>query len=1289
MAAKRISNKLASVRRGLVRLILAIGFLRVILLALAVFAAAYVLDWHAHLPSVTRISVMIAAAGVVAVATYQYVLRPLGADLSDDSLALLVEKHHSQFEDRLISAVQLSRLRQDAATARFNSPGLVRRIVEDAERIAEPVNFGGVLRTGQLQRLLAAGLICFGLAGTYAAVKPHLVGVFLTRMLHPYSDVEWPRKTTLTLPGRERTSRVAKGDDVAIDVVCKGHVPSRVTLHYQFASGAPTRRRMKKMGDRTFRAHFASVTEGFSFVLEGGDHSTGRYTVEVIDRPQVETIDVAYEFPKYTDLAAYKQTSGQGAVAGVTGTKVSLAGRTNKPIRPGGAKIVLDNGTEHPLKVAPSEGAAPDEAATAAGSLLSGGFELKPGPTTYRIEVTSVDGLEDSNPVTYRLRVIVDHPPAVRVIEPKGNREVTANATISIVAESTDERDFGGIRETRFIMKNGDDGPQLVEVFADTTPGEARVLNSGSWQLGRLSPKEGDVITCVVEAEDYNDVTGPGIGRSDAFYLSIVSPAQLAAKLDNQLKDVKKDIEAIRGIQDRLKAASDALIDTLRAQKKLTGDQAQQLNSATQQQRELARRAAQTAARFADVAREMAENKVGAPEDVARLKSFEDAMKRIGDEPMKDAANSLAQAQTNKDEPTRSLQDASSAQADALDELGALLKRMGKTEDLDELIRQAGRLVLKQQGINQRSKSISIRTLGQMPAEMADEDKAILRTLERDQTSGHEEMKSLESGMRRFVDNSREKDPTAAEAVQEAVEEAARDQIRKKMQDVAGTLGKMSPAAAVSAQEKIYADLQKLVENLNAAKRKQYTDLEQLKREMAAAARKIEKLIRDQEAQKAATDPAGAEAIKNARQRLEKMIKQQDKLNKATDGRAKEEEASADLAPGQQALAKEAEALAKQLAELSADAADEAAKASEAMTEAEDILNNDEPEKAGVSQAAAMGRLKRAKELLDKAAEAREAGKLAAEQERIRTDTQQLTRDLENLSEQSKALDKELSKQTEGASSSTSQAQQSMGQAQESLQQNNRQSAGQKQEEAVEHLQEAKRKLDKAMEELARKEREKKLFEIGKALAEMLGKQRRINVETITIDGVAKKEGRLQRAWLLKLQGVAAGQARLEDGARKVLKKLEEEDSVVFAYAISDVVKDMSDAAKRLSDEDVGWSTQQVQKDIERTLAELVESLEQQYDEAKKGGGGGGAAGGAAGGKPPLVPPLPQLKMLRTLEEDILDSTKRYEEEKAMGRMNPVLLKKFVERLGEKQESVSRTARKFAHELDKAQKEAK
>jgi len=1031
---------------------------------------------------------------------------------------------------------------------------------------------------------------------------------------------------------------------------------------------------MKKVGDNAFRAHIASVSENMSFYLEGGDHTTEAYHVRVTDRPRVETINVSYVYPKYTGKPPYAQPSGLGDIRGVVGTKVTIRARTNKPIRHDGAKIVFEDGSEQPLVCEPL----PD----GEGSLLTGRIELKPGPQTYRIEVTGLDGLSDANPVTYRLWAIVDKPPAVKVLAPRGNRELTAKAAVAVEAKSTDERDLGGIRITRFIMKNGDDGPRISEEFPDTRPGSAQVHNSGSWELSRLAPKEGDVITCWVEAEDYNDVTGPGVGRSDAFYITIISPAQLAAKIDTRLEQIKKNIENIRSREDQLKAAADGLIEKLRTRDKLAGADARQLAAAAQLQEDLGKNALAAAAAFAEIADDMQQNKFGTTDDIARLQLFHDDMEKIGRKRMPAAAAKLAEAKKKGIAP---LQDASIEQSDILAELDSVLKRLSRTEDLDELIRQAGRLVLKQKSINERSRSVGIRTLGRTPDEIADEDKAIIRNIERDQLSAREAMKSLESGMSRFIAKTAEKEPAASEAVQKAFDEAARDQIRKSMQDVADRLGRLSPASATALQQKLYNDLQKLVANLNEAKRKQYADTDQLEREIKAAAARLEKLIRDQQATRTRTDPDRAAAIRNALEKLDKMIGEQQQINAATQNAAANQKPDAALAERQQKAGEQAAELAAEIEKLNEPAGHETGKAAEAMREAEETLRQGPPGKARAAQETALARLRKAREQMQKLADEESAAKLAAQQERIGQQAQELAAQLRNLSEQSKSVDKDISEQVGGASLSTSQARENMSEAKENLAQDERADASSQQGKAIEHLREAMRQLSEARQEIERRKREKKLFEVGKALAEMLSRQREVNVETARVDEIAGNGKKLPRQWLVKLKATAQKQSELKAAAEGMLERLKAENSVVFSYAMSDVVRDMTDAAARLADQKTGWETQEIQDDIEKTLAELVESLKQEYDRTRQGGGGqGGGGGGQGGGEPPLVPPLAQLKLLRTLEVGIFETAKEYDQEKALGRLNPVLLKKRIRRLGEKQENVSGITRRFARELEKA-----
>ena len=1275
MATENITAKLESLRGSLRRLILGVGCFRIMLVVQATIAAAFILDWYAHLPPATRISTAVAVVGISLAAIYQYIIRPMGVPLTDDSLALLVERRHAEFNDRLITAVQLSRERGAGGAAALNSPALVERIVKDAGDVACSTDFRCVLSTTILKRLAVAAAVCSVVVAAYAASHSDLVGIFARRMIAPYSDTQWPRKTTITLPNTDRTITVAKGDDLMIDARCEKHVPSRVTLHYRFASSEKRSRRMKKVSDTDFRANISSITENMSFYIEGGDHTTEAYHVKVTDRPRVETINVSYVYPAYTKKPPFTQPSGLGDIRGVVGTRVSISARTNKPIRHDGAKIVFEDESEQPLACEPG--------AEGEGSILTGEIELKPGAQTYRIEVTGLDGLSDTNPVTYRLWAIVDKPPVVAVTEPKGNREVTAMASLAVEAKSTDERDLGGIRVTRFIMQSGDDGPRISENFTDTRPGSIEVVSSGSWEIARLAPAEGDVVSCWVEAEDYNDVSGPGIGRSDAFHLTIVSPAQLAAKIDAKLEEIKKSVENIRTREDQIKQTSDGLIERLRADEKLAGEQARQLAAAADVQKDLARNSLGAAAAFAEITQDMQQNKIGTTDDIERMKSFQADMQKLAEKGMPSAAAKLAQA---REEGIAPLQDASVMQSDILDELDSVLKRLSKTEDLDELIRQAGRLVLKQKSINDRSRSVGIRTLGQTAAEMADEDKAIIGSLHRDQLGAQEEMKSLESGMSRFIAKSAENDPAASEAVQKAFDEAARDQIRKGMTDVADKLDQLSPASATAIQEKVYNDLQKLVANLNEAKRKQYADTQQLRREMRNAAAKLEKLIREQQANRNRTDPGRAAAIEAALQKLDSMIEQQQAINDATQNEGANQQPNAELAERQQKAAEQAAKLADEVEKLNKQAGEEAGKAAESMQEAQETLQKNPPGKARSAQETALNRLKMAREQLQKTADQEAAERLAMDQDRIARETGEMVAQLANMAEQSRSVDKDISEQVSKASSNTSQARQNMGEAKEHLASEERADAATEQEKAIEKLEEAKQQLSEAQEELERREREKKLFEIGKVLAEMLGRQRTVNVETEQIDEIARKEKNLSRPLLVKLQATAEKQSALKTDAAEMLAKLETENSVVFSYAMSDVVRDMTDAAERLGGQKTGWETQQIQKDIERTLAELVESLKQEYDKTRQGGQqGGGQGGGQQGGDPPLVPPLAQLKLLRTLEVGIFETSKEYDQDKAISRLNPVLLKKRIERLGEKQENVSGITRKFAEELDKAQ----
>src|SRR5512136_2373373 len=116
--------------RGAIRALFALDGLSRLVLVVAAFAVAtFAIDWTFILPPYVRLVALAAGLLLFGWILLRRILRPLAVRVTDDDLAVFVERHYPGFNDRLISAIQLARepeapggeIRRDA----FNSPELV------------------------------------------------------------------------------------------------------------------------------------------------------------------------------------------------------------------------------------------------------------------------------------------------------------------------------------------------------------------------------------------------------------------------------------------------------------------------------------------------------------------------------------------------------------------------------------------------------------------------------------------------------------------------------------------------------------------------------------------------------------------------------------------------------------------------------------------------------------------------------------------------------------------------------------------------------------------------------------------------------------------------------------------------------------------------------------------------------------------------------------------------------------------------------------------------------------
>lgn len=189
----------------------------------------------------------------------------------------------------------------------------------------------------------------------------------------------------------------------------------------------------------------------------------------------------------------------------------------------------------------------------------------------------------------------------------------------------------------------------------------------------------------------------------------------------------------------------------------------------------------------------------------------------------------------------------------------------------------------------------------------------------------------------------------------------------------------------------------------------------------------------------------------------------------------------------------------------------------------------------------------------------------------------------------------------------------------------------------TEALEEARRIDDQAAE----RERQRQRDELRKAYTEALQEQLRITQETAPL--IDEEPTRRTR---FSARRLGADQSTLRDNVNRLAEINELDDTVVFRFAHERLNREMSRAADQLADGEPTAATARAQQAAARTLRSLINALDdsQQNNEDQfremEGGDSGGGGGTSGSGPEDLVPPMAELLVLRALQEEARDLTR-------------------------------------------------
>ncbi len=216
-----------------------------------------------------------------------------------------------------------------------------------------------------------------------------------------------------------------------------------------------------------------------------------------------------------------------------------------------------------------------------------------------------------------------------------------------------------------------------------------------------------------------------------------------------------------------------------------------------------------------------------------------------------------------------------------------------------------------------------------------------------------------------------------------------------------------------------------------------------------------------------------------------------------------------------------------------------------------------------------------------------------------------------------------------------------MEQAIKELQQKARESAAEQQEQALAQLEQMKAQLEEILRQLREEERKLLLTLLEARFQRMLDRQLAINDDTLKLAEVPETQWEDRHD--TRSTQVSRLQAENVTDADKALVLLKEEgSSVAFPEAVEQMRTNMQTVVTRLQRSDVGETTQLLEQIIVEGLEEMLFSLQREIEKQSDPNQQQEQQQQQQPGDRPLVDQLAELKMIRSLQNQVNRLTRQF-----------------------------------------------
>ncbi len=474
-----------------------------------------------------------------------------------------------------------------------------------------------------------------------------------------------------------------------------------------------------------FTTLFKNVLHPFRFRVRGDDrHSATHWiTVKLVDRPSIESFRLTLTPPRYTGNGpedvwkldpptmvaeseddtnrgegAQRRATGSSSVYALKGSEIVLEATSNKPLSK--ATLKTPKGTiELPLEQtsASDENGNPKVVTRFKATIPAEELDS----ATYAIELfdTSTTPLASKRPTRFNVRIKPDREPVVKAQLRGISSMIVADARIPIVAYLRDDYHItkAGVKYAfRGEGEDADKGDGMFEFdqlkYDETKFNGEAVKHPYNFEVIGLKLKETMSLSFYVEATDNDNISGPNVGKSQEFYVRVVSDQELREDINRREQEQRMEFERLIRAQEDLIADTQVAISQINPAVADITPEVRQMIMQTQKRQKLAGdRCLQIAKQYDNLLLEYLNNKLedeNGPNPKRMSNLIIAPLNRIGNVMAPDAAVTLDDARKAQDGEARlaSLKITLQKQEAVLGAMHDVLRYMNKWSSYQEAV---------------------------------------------------------------------------------------------------------------------------------------------------------------------------------------------------------------------------------------------------------------------------------------------------------------------------------------------------------------------------------------------------------------------------------------------------------------------------------------------------------------------------------------------------------------------------------------------------------------------------